>query len=130
MIMDDLNEIKINNYTIVNKALFKIHKYDNYEEMIISGYDMGNRIRIVKYLSYNALIVKVPSCKVLCGARGCGMVFPFPTKYYLARILDGKLPEGWNNWKGYIKFSHEMECGRKWKDGIKMLENIYNENKY
>ena len=121
------NEIKIEPYIHIEKARYGIHKYDNYEEMFLAGYDMGNRIRIVKWLSDKALIVKVPSCRVLCGARGCGTVFTFPTKYYLAKIHDDKLPEGWSNYKGYVTFSHGLECGKKWKDGIKMLENIYAE---
>jgi hypothetical protein len=121
------NGIEVSGFTIIDKTLYKIYQYKDYEEMAVSGYDMGSRIRVVKWLSKKTLIVKVPGHSTLCGARGMGMVFPFPTSYYLAEIYDEEIPKTWNCWHGYVRFTHEVKCGRKWKEGIKILENIYGE---
>lgn len=111
---------------IIKNVLYHIWMNDEgKEEMKISGYDMGNRMYVVKHLDEKHLIVKVPGAKVLCGARGCGMVFPFNTKYYLARISDEKIPKEWNAWTGNLGLTHEIRCGRKWKDGIAILEEIW-----
>lgn len=95
------------------------------EEIKFAGYDMGNRVYVVKHLDEKHFIAKVPACKVLCGARGCGMVFPFGTKYFLARISDEKIPTDWNAWTGYISLTHEIRAGRQWKEGISILEEIW-----
>jgi len=95
------------------------------EELNFAGYDMGNRVYIVKHLDEKHFIAKVPACRVLCGARGCGMVFPFGTKYYLARISDEKLPADWNAWTGRVSLTHEIRGGRQWKLAIAILEEIW-----
>lgn len=113
-------------HSLMDNVLYKIFtNHQGKEEVNISGYDMGNRAYMVKYLDEKHFIFKVPSCRVLCGARGCGMVFPFSTKYYLARILDEKIPDGWNAWTGRASVTHEISPGRKWKDGIAILEEIW-----
>ena len=99
--------------------------HEGKEEINLSGYDMGNRMYIVKHLDEKHFIAKVPACRVLCGARGCGMVFPFNTKYYLARISDAGIPPEWNTWTGRLSLTHEIRAGRKWKDGIAILEEIW-----
>jgi hypothetical protein len=111
---------------IIKDTLYHIWKDDKgREEIKFAGYDMGNRTYIVKHLDEKHFICKVPSCNVLCGARGCGMVFPFGTKYFLARISDEKLPSDWNAWTGYVSLTHEIRAGRKWKEGIAILEGIW-----
>jgi hypothetical protein len=111
---------------IIKDTLYHIWKDDKgREEIKFAGYDMGNRTYIVKHLDDKHFICKVPSCNVLCGARGCGMVFPFGTKYFLARISDEKLPSDWNAWTGYVSLTHEIRAGRKWKEGIAILEKIW-----
>ena len=99
------------------------------EELYISGYDMGNRIYVVKHLDDKYFIAKVSSHSTLCGARGCGMVDWFPTSYYLVRKEDTELEPGWKNWKGRITFLLQMSCGRNWKQGLVELEKKYNEIK-
>jgi len=118
----ETEDIKISNHSIVNKTLYAFNK--NKDEIYLAGFDMGGRIKVVKWLSDKRLILKVGNHDTLCGARGNGMVWPFPTEYYLAEILDEKIPENWNAWDGYIKFTNEMTCGRKWRKGIKMLEEF------
>lgn len=99
------------------------------QEFSISGYDMGARMYIVKWLGTEACIIKRRSCNVLCGARGCGMVYPFPTAYYLVKILDEQIPKDWNAWHGYATFTHEMKPGKQWKKAIEKLEQIYQDGK-
>lgn len=123
-IQKEKGEIIVNDYSIINHTLYKIFKTLSGEEIILAGYNLGGRIKIVKWLSDKKLILKVSFCKVLCGARGCGMVFDFPTKYYLGLIEDEKIPKDWNAWDGYIHFTHEMECGRYWREGLKILETL------
>ena len=77
---------------------------------------------IVKWLDEKHFILKLKSRNVLCGARGCGMVFPFPTAYYLVEILDEQIPKEWNAWQGYATFTHEIKPGRQWKKAIEKLE--------
>ena len=125
---DDL--MKVQNPMIRNN-LYRIWKNEKgKEEINISGYDMGNRIYVVKHLDEKHFIVKVPSHSTLCGARGCGMVFPFETKYYLALISDEKIPIEWNLWTGYLSFTHEIKAGKKWKEGIAILEEIWKNGKF
>jgi hypothetical protein len=124
-----MDEIKIENYSIIDRTLYSIHKYDGKEEVDLAGYDMGARVSIVKWLDDKNFIAKVPSRNVLCGARGMGMVFPFPTKYFLAKIYDEEIPKSWNCWNGYLKFTHEMSCGRNWKEGLKKLEETWKNQK-
>jgi hypothetical protein len=125
-----MERIEINEFMRVQDPCIKEVLYgiwtnhDGKEEMKISGYDMGNRMYVVKHLDEKHFIAKVPSSKVLCGARGCGMVFPFNTKYYLARISDEKIPAEWNAWMGKLSLTHEIQAGRKWKEGIAILEEI------
>ena len=110
-------------------VLYGISKNTKKEEIYISGYDMGNRIYVVKHLDEKYWIVKVPSHRTLCGARGMGMVFDCSTSYYLMRIEEDELEPGWNNWKGRATFLYEMACGRNWKQGLVELEKKYNEIK-
>ena len=115
---------------LIRNVLYRIVKdRDGKEEIGISGYDMGARMYIVKWLDEKNFIVKRRSCNVLCGARGCGMVYPFPTQYYLVKILDEQIPKDWNAWQGYATFTTEMEPGRQWKKGIEKLEQIYQDGK-
>jgi hypothetical protein len=112
--------------SIIDNVLYHIWiNSDGKEEVKISGYDMGNRMYVVKHLDDKHFIAKVPSHKTLCGARGCGMVYDFNTKYYLARISDEKIPLEWNAWTGRLYITHEVYAGRKWKDGIALLEEIW-----
>ena len=107
------------------RLLYELWKNrDGKEEIRFSGIDMGNRTYVVKWIDDKTLIAKVPSCNVLCGARGCGMVYPFPTKYYLLKIDPEPIPKEWNAWTGRLTITHEMTCGRQWKDGIKQLEEL------
>lgn len=94
------------------------------EEVRFAGVDMGNRTYLVKWIDDKTFIAKTPSCNVLCGARGCGMVFPFPTKYILCKIDPNPLPKDYTAWTGRLTITHEMTCGRQWKDGIKQLEEL------
>lgn len=111
---------------IIKDTLYHIWiNYDGKEEVKFAGYDMGNRVYVVKHLDDKHFIAKVPSCRVLCGARGCGMVFPFGTKYYLARISDEKIPAEWNSWTGKVSLTHEIRGGRQWKLAIAILEEIW-----
>jgi len=113
-------------YAGIENVLYQIRKdIDGKEEFFISGYDMGARMYITKWLDDKNLIIKRENANVLCGARGCGMVFGFPTVYYLVKLSDKKIPEGWNRWKGYCSFTKEIEAGRQWKKGIEILEEIY-----
>jgi hypothetical protein len=117
---------------LIKRVLYRLHFDTQLQktEMGISGYDMGGRMYIVKWLgNMEYCIVKRRSCNVLCGARGCGMVFPFPTAYYLVKILDEKIPAEWNAWNGYASFTHEMHPGRQWKPAIEKLEKIYEDSK-
>ena len=117
-------EIKIEK-SLMGKCLYQLWKNrEGKEELHFAGYDMGNRTYVVKWIDDKTLIAKTPSCNVLCGARGCGMVFPFPTKYYLLKIDSEPIPKEWNAWTGRIIFLNEMTCGRQWKDGIKQLEEL------
>jgi hypothetical protein len=126
-----MERIEINQLMRVEDPIIKGVLYDLWvdhdgkEEIKISGYDMGNRMYVVKHLDEKHFIAKVPSSKVLCGARGCGMVFSFNTKYYLARISDEKIPAEWNSWCGKLSLTHEIRAGKKWKDGIALLEEIW-----
>jgi hypothetical protein len=127
--MEELAQLKAEN-PLISRVLYSIRKYPTGEEEIrISGYDMGARMYIVKWLDSKNAIVKRRSTNVLCGARGCGMVFPFPTKYYLVKILDEQIPSNWNAWTGYCNFTHEIEAGRNWKKGIEILKEIYKNGK-
>jgi len=111
---------------IIKDTLYHIWtNYDGKEEVKFAGYDMGNRVYVVKHLDDKHFIAKVPACRVLCGARGCGMVFPFGTKYYLARISDEKIPAEWNSWTGKVSLTHEIRGGRQWKLAIAILEEIW-----
>jgi hypothetical protein len=120
--------MKIEKDTLVKNALFKSQKYiyngKEVEEIFVAGYDFGNRVYVVKWINNKSFIVKVSSCNVLCGARGMGMVMPFPTKYYLGEINDWVVPAGWTNWNGHLTFTHMMECGRQWKKGLIELEKL------
>lgn len=111
--------------SILGKVIYKFSD-DNKNEIFITEWNLGGRIYIVKWLIQNRVILKVKNNKVLCGARGLGMVWSFPTKYYLAEILENKLPDGWNHWHGYMNIIYEGEFGRNWKKGIKELEQINN----
>jgi len=128
--MEELTQLKVGD-PCIKRALYGIRKYsDGKEEIYISGYDMGARIYIVKWLDPKNAVVKRRSTNVLCGAKGCGMVFPFPTRYYLVKILDDQqIQSSWNLWNGYCSFTHEIEAGRQWKRGIEILENIYKNGK-
>ncbi len=120
-----MEELKVED-PIIKNTLYRIWtNYDGKEEVKFAGYDMGNRTYIVKHLDDKHFICKVPASRVLCGARGCGMVFPFGTKYYLARISDEKLPADWNAWTGKLSLTHEISPGRRWKDAIAIFEEIW-----
>lgn len=122
------NEIKIERAWL-GKVLYGIHKNSDRREIYISGYDMGARIHIAKHLDDKYFIVKVPSHRTLCGARGMGMVYDDPTSYYLVRKEDDVLDPGWNYWEGRITFLLQMSCGRNWKLGLIELEKKYEEIK-
>ncbi len=133
--MEQMERIEMNPLLKVEPSLMDNLLYNTWidfegkEEMRVSGYDMGNRMYIVKHLDEKHFIAKVPGHKTLCGARGCGMVFDFGTKYYLARISDEKIPAEWNAWVGKLSITHEVCVGRKWKSGIILLEEIWEEKK-
>ena len=127
--LEEIDPMKTQN-PLIKRVLYRIRKDDTYgEEFGISGYDMGARMYVVKWLDEKHCIVKRRSCNVLCGARGCGMVSSFPTAYYLVEILDEQIPKEWNAWNGYATFTHEMEPGRKWKKGIEKLTQIYEDSR-
>jgi len=113
-------ELKIEK-SIIGEIMFHFSK--DKSETYISGWDLGGRIYVVERISDNRIILKVKNCNVLCGARGCGMVMDFPTKYYLGKILDKQPPEGYN-WDGYIDIYREGQFGRNWKQGINQLKQI------
>ena len=129
MYEEERDPMKVEN-PLIKRVLYRIRKDDKYgEEVGISGYDMGARMYIVKWLDEKHFILKRKSCNVLCGARGCGMVYPFPTAYFLVEILDEQIPKEWNVWKGYATFTHEMHPGRQWKPAIEKLEKIYEDSR-
>ena len=79
--------------SIWDNLLYEIWKNrEGKEEIRFAGVDMGNRTYLVKWIDDKTFIAKTPSCNVLCGARGCGMVYPFPTKYILCKIDSTPLP--------------------------------------
>lgn len=126
---EERDPMKVQN-PLMKRVLYRIRKDEKYgEEVGISGYDMGARMYIVKWLDEKHFILKLRSRNVLCGARGCGMVFPFPTAYYLVEILDEEIPKEWNAWKGYATFTHEMHPGRQRKPAIEKLTQIYEDSK-
>jgi hypothetical protein len=117
---------------LIKRVLYRLSFDEQLQktEIGISGYDMGARMYIVKWLgNMDACIVKRRSCNVLCGARGCGMVYGFPTAYYLVKILEEKIPKEWNAWVGLATFTHEMKPGKQWKKAIEKLEQIYEDSK-
>lgn len=101
-------------------------------ELNFSGHDMGGRIYIVREYP-NYIIAKRPYCKVLCGARGMGMVFEFPTEYYLLKIIKKASGEklsiyGFRN-DGEAEMISCYEFGLEWRKGIELLEQKLTQTK-